>query len=47
VLAPARATARILPAAVVRQASGFQPGSDIAPRPQLNRRGRTILVEFQ
>ena len=47
VLAEARVTAQILPAAMVRQASGFEPASETAPRPQLSRRGRTILVEFQ
>lgn len=45
VLATARA--EIVPAAIVRQASGLQPGSETAPRPQVSRRGRTILVEFQ
>ena len=43
----ARATAQILPAAIVRQASGFQQGGDAAPRHQLSRRGNTIQVEFQ
>ena len=47
VLAEARVSVRILPAAMVRQASGFEPASETAPRPQLSRRGRTILVEFQ
>jgi hypothetical protein len=45
VLATVRA--EILPSAAVRQASGFQPGSETAPRPQISRRGRTVLVEFQ
>lgn len=47
VFVQAGVTAQILPAAVVRQASGLQPSDDTAPRPQLSRRGRTILVEFQ
>jgi hypothetical protein len=47
VLAEARVSARILRGAIVRQASGFQPGDETAPRPQLSRRGRTILVEFE
>jgi hypothetical protein len=32
--------------AIVRQASGLEPQRD-APAPQISRRGRTILVEFQ
>ena len=47
VLAQARVTAQILPSAIVRQASGLQPGNDATPRAQLRRRGNTILVEFQ
>jgi len=39
--------AEILPSAAVRQASGLQPGSDTAQRPQISRRGKTILFEFQ
>jgi hypothetical protein len=42
----ARVTARILPAAVVRQASGPE-SSEARPRHQLSRRGRTVLVEYQ
>ena len=47
VLAEARVTARILPAAAVRQASGLQRSAETAPRPQLHRRGNTILAEFE
>lgn len=39
--------AEILPSAAVRQASGLQPGSETAPRPQISRRGRTVLIEFE
>jgi hypothetical protein len=45
VLATARA--EILPSVAVRQASGLQPSSATAPRPQISRRGRTVLFEFQ
>jgi hypothetical protein len=47
VLAEARATARILPAAAVRQASGLERNGAEARQHQLSRRGNTILVEFQ
>ena len=47
VLADARISVRILPGAIVRQASGLEPAGDTAPRPRLSRRGRTILVEFE
>ena len=47
VLAEASVTVQILPSAAVRQGSGFQPGNATDPRPQISRRGRTILVEFQ
>ena len=47
VLAQAQVTAEILPAAAVRQSSGFERGDATAPRPQISRRGRAILVEFQ
>jgi hypothetical protein len=47
VLAQARVTAQILPAAIVRQTGGLQQDGDTAPRHQLRRRGNTILVEFQ
>ncbi|HEU4651934.1 MAG TPA: hypothetical protein VFS49_11035 [Croceibacterium sp.] len=47
VLAEARVTVQILPAAAVRQASGPEPAGDSAPRHQLSRRGNTVLVEFQ
>jgi len=39
--------AEILPAAIVRQASGPEPSGDHAPRFQLSRRGNTVLVEYQ
>jgi len=42
----ATARAEIVRPAIVRQASGFEARSD-APAPQISRRGRTILVEFQ
>jgi hypothetical protein len=47
VLAEARVTAEILPAAIVRQASGPERAGDNAPRHQLSRRGNRVLVEFQ
>jgi hypothetical protein len=47
VLAEARVTVRILPAAAVRQADGLQQGGETAPRAQLSRRGNTILAEFE
>ena len=42
----ARVQAEIVRAVIVRQASGLQPDRD-APAPQITRRGRTVLVEFQ
>ena len=47
VLAEARVTVEILPAAAVRQADGLQQGGKTAPRAQLSRRGNTILAEFE
>jgi hypothetical protein len=47
VLAQARATAQILPAAIVRQASGLQQATGDAPRHQLSRHGNTVLIEFE
>jgi len=47
VFAEARVTVQILPAAAVRQADGVQRGSEAAPRPQVSRRGNTILAEFE
>ena len=38
--------AEIVRPAIVRQASGLEPGRD-APAPQISRRDGTILVEFQ
>ena len=46
-LAQGRVTAEILQAAIVRQASGPEQSGTAAPRHQLTRRGKTILVEFQ
>ena len=45
-VASAQASATILGAAVVRQASGPQPDPN-GPAPQISRRGRTVQVEFQ
>lgn len=45
-LASAQARATIVSAVIVRQASGLQESRDM-PRPQISRRGRTVLVEFQ
>ena len=45
-LARVEVRATIVKAAVVRQASGWQQGRD-APKPQITRRGPTVLVEFQ
>ena len=45
-LASAQARATIVKAVIVRQASGLQEDRD-GPVPQFNRRGRTVLVEFQ
>ena len=42
----ARVRAEIVRPAIVRQASGWQESTD-APRPQVTRGARTILVEFQ
>ena len=42
----AQVRAEIVHPVIVRQASGWQEDRD-APRPQITRRGRTILVEFQ
>jgi hypothetical protein len=47
VLARAGISATILPSAAVRQASGPVITSNIQPRHQLSRRGRTVLVEFE
>ena len=46
-LVEARVTARILPAAVVRQATGPEPAGESRPRHQLSRHGNTVLVEYQ
>jgi len=45
-LATAQVRAEIVRPAIVRQASGWQESTD-APRPQITRGARTILVEFQ
>jgi hypothetical protein len=45
-VASAQARATIVRAVAVRQASGLQRDDD-APAPQITRRGRTVLVEFQ
>jgi hypothetical protein len=45
-LAGAQVEARIVRPAIVRQASGLQRDED-GPIPQLSRRGRTVLVEFE
>ena len=42
----AQVRAEIVQPAIVRQASGVQQDRD-APVPQITRRGRVILVEFQ
>jgi hypothetical protein len=42
----AEVRAEIVRPAIVRQASGLEEQRD-APSAQINRRGRTILVEFQ
>jgi hypothetical protein len=46
-MAEVRVTARILPAAIVRQSSGPEPAGSRAPNHQLSRRGDTVLVEYQ
>ena len=46
-IAEARVTAEILPAVIVRQASGPEAAGIQAPRHQLSRRGNTVLVEYQ
>jgi hypothetical protein len=45
-LASAQVRAAIVRPAIVRQASGLEQG-DEAPVPQISRRGRTILIEFE
>ena len=45
-LAGAQVQAQIERAAIVRQASGLQH-DERGPRPQITRRGRTVLVEFE
>ena len=45
--AQAQVMAQILPAAIVRQASGPEPVGDSGPGHQLSRRGNTVLVEYQ
>ena len=46
-LAEARVMVQILPAAIVRQASGPEPAGDSGPSHQLTRHGNTVLVEYQ
>ena len=46
-IASANATAVVLRSAIVRQRTGVQHGSDDAPQPQITRRGREVLVEYQ
>ena len=46
-IASARVTAVILRPAIVRQGSGVEPGPADAPQPQITRRGREVLVEYQ
>jgi hypothetical protein len=46
-VAEGRVTARILPAAIVRQAGGPAPAREGQPRYQISRRGNTVLVEYQ
>jgi len=45
--AEARVMVQILPAAIVRQASGPEPAGDSGPSHQLTRHGNTVLVEYQ
>ena len=45
-IASARVEATILQPAKVRQASGHETGND-GPAPQITRRAREVLVEFQ
>ena len=47
VLAEARVTATILPAAAVRQADGQVEAGEGAPRHRVVRRGNRVLVEFE
>jgi hypothetical protein len=47
VLAEARVTATILPAASVRRADGQVEAGKGAPRHQVVRRGNRVLVEFE
>jgi len=42
----AQARATIVRAVVVRQGSGLEEDRE-APKPQLTRRGRTVLIEFE
>ena len=45
-VASAQATATIVGAVVVRQASGLRQDRD-RPKPQVSRHGRTVLFEFE
>ena len=45
--AVAQVQARILQPAIVRQATGPDQADRRAPAPQISRRGRTVLVEYQ
>jgi hypothetical protein len=45
-IASAQVQVEIVRPAIVRQASGLEVDRD-GPAPQISRRGRTILVEFQ
>lgn len=46
-LASAQARAAILRPAIVRQRSGWEDRATAAPRPQVNRRDGTTLIEFE
>ena len=46
-IAVAQVQARILQPAIVRQATGPDQADRRAPAPQISRRGRTVLVEYQ
>ena len=46
-LASAQVTAEVLRPVIVRQDGGLQDAGPEAPRPQVSRRERTVLIEFE
>lgn len=46
-LVSAQVRAEVLRPAIVRQGEGLQEAEPEAPRPQIKRRERTVLIEFE